>query len=58
MAPGANVIKVITAVIYCCSTVIPSFCAIKLNYLGNYCEMVVNYCSILTLEKVGLELSQ
>jgi hypothetical protein len=27
--PGANVIKLFTAVIYCCSTVIPSFCVIK-----------------------------
>jgi hypothetical protein len=54
--PGANVIKHFTAVIYHYSTVISSFCIIKLYYLGNYCGMAVNYCSILTLEKVGLEL--
>jgi hypothetical protein len=55
-APGANVVKLFTAVIYHLSTVIPSVCIIKLYYLGNYCGMAVNYCSILTLEKVGLEL--
>ncbi len=58
MTPGANVIKLFTAVIYHHSTVIPSFGVIKLHYLGNYCGMAVNYCSILTLEKVGLELSR
>jgi hypothetical protein len=30
-------------VIYCHSTVILSFCVIKLYYLGNYCGMAVNY---------------
>jgi hypothetical protein len=53
--PGANVIK-ITVVIYHHSMVIPSFCVIKLYYLGNDRGMVVNYRSILTLEKVGLKL--
>ncbi len=53
-----NVIKLFTMVIYHHSTVIPSFCVIKLYYLGNYCGMAVNYCGILTLEKVGLELLQ
>jgi len=56
LGPGANVIKLFTAVIYHHSMVIPSFCVIKLYYLGNYCGMAVNYCGILTLEKVGLEL--
>jgi hypothetical protein len=56
MRPGANVIKLFTAVIYHNSTVIPSFSVIKLYYLGHYCGMAVNYCNILTLEKVGLEL--
>jgi hypothetical protein len=55
-APGAIPIKLLTAVIYHHSTVIPSFCVIKPYYLGNYCGMAVNYCGILTLEKVGLEL--
>jgi hypothetical protein len=45
-------------VIYHHSTVIPSFCEIKLYYLGDYCGMAVNYGVILTLEKVGLELPQ
>jgi hypothetical protein len=56
LKPGANVTKLFTAAIYHYSMVIPSFCVIKLHYLGNYCEMAVNYRSILTLEKVGLEL--
>jgi hypothetical protein len=56
LTPGANVIKLFTAVIYNHSTVTPSFCVIKLYYLGNYCVMAVNYRGILTLEKVGLEL--
>jgi hypothetical protein len=56
MKPGANLIKRFTTVIYQHSTVIPSFCVIKLNYLINYCGMAVNYRSILILEKVGLEL--
>jgi hypothetical protein len=54
---GAIVMKLFTAVIYHHSMVIPSFCVIKLYYLGNYCGMEGNYCSILTLEKVGLELT-
>jgi hypothetical protein len=29
LAPGANDIKLFTVVIYCHSTVIPSFCVIK-----------------------------
>jgi hypothetical protein len=58
MQPEANVIKLFTAVIYNHSTVIPSFCVIKPYYLGNYSGMAVNYLSILTLEKVGLELPQ
>jgi hypothetical protein len=33
MSPGAYVIKLFTAVIYHHSTVIPSFCVIKLYYL-------------------------
>jgi hypothetical protein len=45
-APGANVIKLFTAVIYCHSMVIPSFCVIKLYYLGNYHGMAVNYHGI------------
>ncbi len=44
--PGANVIKLFTAVIYCHSMVIPSFCVIKLYYLGNYHGMAVNYQGI------------
>jgi hypothetical protein len=38
--------------------VIPSFCVIKLYFLGNYCGMAVNYCSILTPKKIGVELPQ
>jgi len=34
--PGPNVIKLFTTVFYCHSMVIPSFCVIKLCYLGNY----------------------
>ena len=45
-APGANVIKLFTMVIYCHSMVIPSFCVIKLYYLGNYNGMAVNYHGI------------
>ncbi len=52
---GANVIKLFTAVIYLHSMVILSFCVIKLNYPGNYRRIAVNYHSILTLEKEGLE---
>jgi hypothetical protein len=47
LAPaGPNVIKLFTAVIYCHSMVIPSFCVIKQHYLGNYGRMAVNYCGI------------
>ncbi len=58
MGPGAIVIKLFIAVIYCHSTVIPSFCVIKWYYYGNNCEMLVSntmviYHGILTLEKVG-----
>jgi hypothetical protein len=45
-APGANVIKLVTMVIYCHSMVIPSFCVIKLYYLGNYHGKAVNYHGI------------
>jgi hypothetical protein len=55
MTPGANVIKLFTAVIYHHSMVILLFSVIKLYYPGNYCGMAVNYHGILTLEKVGLE---
>ncbi len=50
--PGANVIKLFTAVIYLHSMVILSFFVIKLYYLGNYTGMGVNYHSVLTQEKV------
>ncbi len=55
---GANVIKLFTAVIYCCSTVISSFCVVKWYYYGDYCWMLVSntmviYHGILTLEKEG-----
>ena len=52
-APGANVIKLFTAVIYCHSMVIPSFCVIKLYYLGNYHGMAVNYHSIKLFYNIG-----
>jgi hypothetical protein len=55
LTSGPNVIKLFTAVIYCHSIVILSFCVIKLYYFGNYRGMAVNYHGILTLEKVGLE---
>ncbi len=55
LPPGANVIKLFTAVIYHHSMVIPSFCVIKLYYLGNYSGMAANYHGILTLEKIGLK---
>ncbi len=58
LPPGANVIKLFTAVIYHHSMVIPSFCVIKLYYLGNYSWMAVNYHGIWTLEKVRLKLPQ
>ncbi len=57
MTPGANVIM-LPAVIYHHSMAILSFCVIKLYYLGNYHGMAVNYCGILTLEKIGLKLPQ
>jgi hypothetical protein len=53
---GATIIKLFTAVSYHHSMVIPSICVIKLYYLGNYCGMAINYCGILTLEKLGLQL--
>ncbi len=58
LPPGANVKKLFTAVIYCRSTVIPSFCVIQLYYYGNYHGMLVSntlviYLCILTLERVG-----
>ncbi len=59
LVPGANVIKLFTAVIYCHSMVISSFCGgIKWYYYGNYHGMFVSntmviYHGILTLEKVG-----
>ncbi len=46
--PGANLIKLFTAVIYHRSMVILSFCVIKLYYAGNYCGMAVNYHGILS----------
>jgi hypothetical protein len=35
--------KLLTTVIYYHSMVIPSFCVLKIYYLGNYCGMAVNY---------------
>ena len=52
-APGANVIKLFTMVIYCHSMVIPSFCVIKLYYLGNYHGMAVNYHGIKLFYNIG-----
>ena len=46
LGPGANVIKLFTAVIYRHSRVIPSFCVIKQHYLGDYSRMAVNYPGI------------
>jgi hypothetical protein len=48
LKPGANVIKLFTAVIYRHSMVTPSICVIKEHYLGNYCRMAmaVNYHGI------------
>ncbi len=40
---GANVIKLFTMVNYHNAIVIPSFCIIKLHYLGNYNGMALNY---------------
>jgi hypothetical protein len=53
LIPGANVIKLFTAVIYCHSMVIPSFCVIKLYYLGNYLGMAVNYQGIKLFYNIG-----
>ncbi len=53
--PGANVIKLFTMLIYHHSMVILLFCVIRLYYPDNNSGMAVNYHSILTLEKVGLE---
>ncbi len=50
---GANVIKLFTTVIYCHSMVIPSFCVIKLYYLGNYHGMAVNYHGIKLFYNIG-----
>ncbi len=52
-APGANVIKLFTVVIYCHSMVIPSFSVIKLYYLGNYHGMAVNYHGIKLFYNIG-----
>ncbi len=53
LKPGANVIKLFTAVIYCHSMVISSFCVIKLYYLGNYHGMAVNYDGIKLFYNIG-----
>ncbi len=37
--------------------VIPSFCVIKLNYLGNYSVMAVNDHKILTLGKSKVKIT-
>ncbi len=41
--------KLFTAIIYCHTMVIPSFCVIKPYYLGNYHGMAVNYHGIVLL---------
>jgi hypothetical protein len=46
LAPGLNVIKLFTTVIYRHFMVILSFCVINQHYVGNYCRMVVNYSGI------------
>jgi hypothetical protein len=51
--PGANVTKLFTAVIYCHSKLIPSFHVMKLNYLGNYNGMAVNYHGIDLFYNIG-----
>ncbi len=51
--PGPNVIKLFTAVSYRHSMVIPSFCVIKLYYLGNYHGMTVNYHGIKLFYNIG-----
>ncbi len=43
LIPGPNVIKLFSVVSYRHSMVIPSFCVIKLYYLGNYHGMTVNF---------------
>ncbi len=53
VTPGANVIKLFTVVTYCHSMVIPSFCVIKLYYLGNYLGMAVNYHGIKLFYNIG-----
>jgi hypothetical protein len=52
---GANVIKLVTVVIYCHSMLIPSFCDIKLYYLNNYHGMAVNYHGIKLFYNIGLK---
>jgi hypothetical protein len=37
--------------------VMPSFCVIKLYYLGNYHGMAVNYCGILAPRKSTVEIT-
>jgi len=51
LAHEANVIKSFTAIIYCHSTEILSFCAIKQNYHDCYCGRAVNYYGILSMLK-------
>jgi hypothetical protein len=41
LIPGPNVLKLFTAVIYCHSMVIPSFCVIKHYYCSKYHRMAV-----------------
>ena len=53
LVPGANVIKLFTAVIYCHSIVTPLFIVIKLYYLGNYHGMTVNYHGIKLFYNIG-----
>jgi len=52
-ATGPNVINIFTAVIYCHSMAILSFCVIKQHYLGNYRRMAVNYCGIKLFYNIG-----
>jgi hypothetical protein len=49
-APGANVMKLFTIIIYYHFTIIPSFCVIK-NYHNNFHVMAVNYCGIFTAQE-------
>ncbi len=53
LTPGANFIKLLTVVIYCHSIITPSFCVIKLYYLGNYHGMAVNYHVIDLFYNIG-----